>query len=148
VARAAAAGRQACRQLVLTTELVDVHRHDLDLRCHDAVVGREPSHEFTRDDVRVAILAVDRAHHCDVLHRIVAIGVCRDRRAAKTQVFDESQRSQEGVGQPAPRALLRARGLGQPRSSASGSHVLVTRCVWRLPDQEFTLSLGVNFCCA
>jgi hypothetical protein len=66
--------------------------------------------------------------------------VCRDRRAAKTQVFDESQRSQEGVGQPAPRAL-RARGLGQPRSSASGSHVLVTRWVWWLPDPEFTLSL-------
>ena len=66
--------------------------------------------------------------------------MCRDRRAAKTQVFDESQRSQEGVGQPAPRAL-RARGLGQPRSSASGSHVLVTRWVWWLPDPEFTLSL-------
>ena len=36
---------------------------------------------------------------------------------------------------------LRARGLGQLRSSASGSHVLVTRCVWCLPDHEFTLSL-------
>jgi hypothetical protein len=37
--------------------------------------------------------------------------------------------------------LRSARGLGQPRNSASGSHVLVTRCVWWLPDQEFTLSL-------
>ena len=35
---------------------------------------------------------------------------------------------------------LRARGLGQLRSSASGSHVLVTRCVWWLPDLEITLS--------
>jgi hypothetical protein len=61
--------------------------------------------------------------------------VCRDRRAAETQVFGEFQRPQEGVGQPAPRAL------GQLRSSASGSHVLVTRCVWCLPDHEFTLSL-------
>jgi hypothetical protein len=26
-------------------------------------------------------------------------------------------------------------------SSASGSHILVTRCVWWLPDPEFTLSL-------
>ena len=31
---------------------------------------------------------------------------------------------------------LRARGFGQLRSSASGSHVLVTRCVWCLPDHE------------
>ena len=54
--------------------------------------------------------------------------MCRDR-AAKTQVFDESSRSQEGVGQPTP-----------ARSSASGSHDLVTRCVWWLPDQGFTLS--------
>ena len=63
----------------------------------------------------------------------------RDKRAAKTQVFDESQRSQEGVGQPAPRARI-ARRVRQPRSSASGSHVLVTRWVWWLPDPEITLS--------
>eukprot|EP01046_Picozoa_sp_COSAG06_P001445 COSAG06_NODE_47_length_29196_cov_53.194178_15_plen_74_part_00 len=65
--------------------------------------------------------------------------MCRDRRAAETQVSGKFQRPQEGAGQPAPRAL-RARGLGQLRSSASGSHVLVTRCVWCLPDHEFTLS--------
>ena len=34
---------------------------------------------------------------------------------------------------------LRARGLGRPRNSASGSHVLVAREVCFLPDPEFTL---------
>jgi hypothetical protein len=64
---------------------------------------------------------------------------CRDRRAAKTQVPGEFQWPQGGVGQPAPRARG-ARELGRPRSSASGSQVLVTRCVWWLPDHEFALS--------
>jgi hypothetical protein len=66
--------------------------------------------------------------------------VRRDGRAAKTQVSGEFQWPQGGVGQPAPRARG-ARELGRPRSSASGSHVLVTRCVRWLPDHEFTLSL-------
>eukprot|EP01044_Picomonas_judraskeda_P004477 COSAG03_NODE_394_length_8267_cov_48.943315_4_plen_104_part_00 len=66
--------------------------------------------------------------------------MCRDGRAAETQVSGEFQWPQGGVGQPAPRARG-ARELGRPRSSASGSHVLVTRCVWWLPDHEFTLSL-------
>jgi hypothetical protein len=65
--------------------------------------------------------------------------VRRDGRAAKTQVSGEFQWPQGGVGQPAPRARG-ARELGRPRSSASGSHVLVTRCVRWLPDHEFTLS--------
>ena len=66
--------------------------------------------------------------------------MCRDGRAAETQVSGEFQWPQGGVGQPAPRARG-ARELGRPRSSAAGSHGLVTRCVWWLPDHEFTLSL-------
>ena len=44
--------------------------------------------------------------------------VCQDRQlTAETQVSGKFQRPQEGVGQPAPRAL-RARGLGQLRDGA------------------------------
>ena len=69
---------------------------------------------------------VGQSENGDEVYVCVATG----RRAAETQVFGEFQWPREGVGQPAPRAL-RARGLGQLRSSASGSHVLVTGCVWR-----------------
>jgi hypothetical protein len=62
------------------------------------------------------------------------------RTRCETQFSGEFQWPQEGVGQPAPRARS-ARGHGRPRRSASGSQVLVTRCVWWLPDHEFTLSL-------
>ena len=74
--------------------------------------------------------------------------MCRDRRAAKPQVFAEFQWPQEGVGQPlAPRAPG-ARGLqmwaalqwrvGQPRFG--------TRCVCCLPDHTFTLPPPLAAC--